>query len=261
MTPTTLSSEPVSTAGLSLPDLPPPGGLCAIHQPNLFPRLATLAKLATADYWIVLDDVQFARRDYQHRVRLAALDNPTRWQWLSISTHLPHGRSTLIGQARLADPTRCRRRVAQLLADYYRNSDHWPAFKQQLGSMLTQFETTDRLADVAEASTQLLLRAVGWTGQIIRSSDLPSRNGRSERLADLARATGASTYLCGTGGMRYLDTKAFRAHAVEVQPFQAPLSGIWESARKLSALHALMLIGPQALSRELGDLATLTRTP
>jgi hypothetical protein len=41
--------------------------LCAIHQPNFFPRLSTLAKLFTADIWVVLDDVQFARRDYQHR--------------------------------------------------------------------------------------------------------------------------------------------------------------------------------------------------
>jgi hypothetical protein len=32
-----------------------------IHQPNLFPRLSTLAKLFSADQWIVLDDVQFAR--------------------------------------------------------------------------------------------------------------------------------------------------------------------------------------------------------
>jgi hypothetical protein len=35
--------------------------LCAIHQPNFFPRLSTLAKLFTADIWVILDDVQFAR--------------------------------------------------------------------------------------------------------------------------------------------------------------------------------------------------------
>ncbi|MEV0907289.1 WbqC family protein [Streptomyces hokutonensis] len=55
-----------------------------IHQPNLFPRLSTLAKLFAADRWIVLDDVQFARRDYQNRTRLAALDDPSRQQWLTL---------------------------------------------------------------------------------------------------------------------------------------------------------------------------------
>jgi WbqC-like protein family len=46
---------------------------CAIHQPNLFPRLSTLFKLYATDIWIVLDTVQFNHRDYQHRARLAAL--------------------------------------------------------------------------------------------------------------------------------------------------------------------------------------------
>ena len=92
-----------------------PGGLCAIHQPNLFLRLSTLAKLFTADYWIVLDDVQFTRRDYQHRTRLADLKEPSPRQWLSILTHLPHGRSTLIHQVLMTEPHRCRRRTAQML--------------------------------------------------------------------------------------------------------------------------------------------------
>jgi hypothetical protein len=38
--------------------------VCAIHQPNLFPRTSTVAKLLAADVWVVLDDVQFYARDY-----------------------------------------------------------------------------------------------------------------------------------------------------------------------------------------------------
>ncbi|MFD1540682.1 WbqC family protein [Nonomuraea guangzhouensis] len=156
MTPTRRFSAPDSTAGFLRPD-PPYGEVCAIHQPNLFPRLATLTKLFTADYWIVLDDVQFARRDYQHRARLAPLDGSRLPQWLSLSTHLPYGRSTTIRGARPADPTRCQRRVAQLLADHYRNSAYWPPFKRRLETVLAAFESTDRLADVTELSTRLLL--------------------------------------------------------------------------------------------------------
>lgn len=55
---------------------PTPGTGVRTDQPNLFPRLTTLAKLFAADTWIILDDVQFTRRDYQHRTRLAALDAP-----------------------------------------------------------------------------------------------------------------------------------------------------------------------------------------
>ncbi|MEU7864345.1 WbqC family protein [Nonomuraea sp. NPDC049141] len=253
MTPTRLFSAPDSTAGSLRPDLPY-GEVCAIHQPNLFPRLATLAKLFTADYWIVLDDVQFARRDYQHRACLASLDGSRPLRWLSISTHLPHGRSTTIRGARLADPARCRRRVVQLLADHYRHSAYWPPFKRRLEPVLAAFESTDRLADVTELSTRMLLEEVGWPGRILHSSDLLARGERSQRLADLAWLTGATTYLCGTGGMRYLDPAAFRVHSIEVLPFQTPASDIWASAREVSAVHALMLAGPCALRRELAAL-------
>ncbi|WP_435192546.1 WbqC family protein [Streptomyces sp. NRRL F-5630] len=79
---TNSSSVTASRATSSGSDLPAPGDLCAIHQPNLFPRLTTLAELFAADYWIVLDDVRFTRRDYQHRARLAAVEAPGRRQCL-----------------------------------------------------------------------------------------------------------------------------------------------------------------------------------
>lgn len=56
----------------------------------------------------MLDDVQVARRDYQHRTRLAPLGGPAEPQWLSIATHLPNGRATTIRGPRLADPARWR---------------------------------------------------------------------------------------------------------------------------------------------------------
>ncbi|MFF1418251.1 WbqC family protein [Streptomyces sp. NPDC058280] len=233
-----------SPAVSSLPDLPEPGGLCAIHQPNLFPRLTTLAKLFAADYWIVLDDVQFTRRDYQHRARLGALDEPDRRQWLTIPTCLPHGRSTLIRDALIDDPDRARRKTAGMLRQHYGASPHWPALALVLDQVLDTFDT-GRTAAVAAASTRLLLDLLGWQGQILTSSDLPSRPGRSQRLADLSAVTGARAYVCGTGGMTYLDPAPFAAKGIDVLPFQPPTTNIWSSSRRLSALWAMAALGPQ----------------
>ncbi|MET9972249.1 WbqC family protein, partial [Streptomyces sp. NPDC006356] len=127
------SSATASPAASSPRDLPEPGGLCAIHQPNVFPRLTTLAKLFAADYWIVLDDVQFTRRDYQHRARLA---DPARQQWLTIPTHLPNGRPTLIRDAVIDDPALARRRTAGMLRQHYGASPHWPALAKALEPVL-----------------------------------------------------------------------------------------------------------------------------
>nr|WP_323188771.1 WbqC family protein [Streptomyces antibioticus] len=206
----------------------------------MFPRLTTLAKLFAADYWIVLDDVQFTRRDYQHRARLADLDDPARQQWLTIPTHLPNGRPTLIRDARIDDPALACRRTAGMLRQHYGSSPHWPALAKALGPVLDAF-TTGRTATVAEISTRVLLDLLGWKGQILTSSQLPSRPGRSVRLADLSAATGARAYLCGTGGMTYLDPAPFAARNIAVAPFRPPLINICSSGRQLSALWPLRL--------------------
>ncbi|MFH8411441.1 WbqC family protein [Streptomyces sp. NPDC018019] len=169
--------------------------------------------------------MQFTRRDYQHRARLAALDDPTRRQWLTIPTHLPGGRQTTIRDALIVDPARSRRRIAQMLSQHYSASPHWPALHGRLDTVFDLFTTTDKTADVAEASTRLLLDLLDWTGAVLHSSQLPARNDRSQRLADLAAATGARTYLCGTGGMRYLDTAPFAAQNITVLPFTTPPHG------------------------------------
>ncbi|MFJ1595738.1 WbqC family protein [Streptomyces sp. NPDC088261] len=236
-----------SPAVSSLPDLPRPGGLCAIHQPNLFPRLTTLAKLFAADYWIVLDDVQFTRRDYQHRARLGALNEPNRSQWLTVPTRLPHGRPTLIRDALIDDPDRSRRKTAGMLRQHYGASAHWPVLAQAMDPVLTAFDT-GRTAAVAKASTRVLLDLLGWQGQILTSSDLPSRPGRSQRLADLSAVTGARAYVCGTGGMTYLDPAPFAADGIAVVPFRPPTTPLWSSGRRLSAMGALAALGPRDLA-------------
>jgi hypothetical protein len=238
----------------SLPDLPEPGGLCAIHQPNLFPRLTTLAKLFVADYWVVLDDVQFARRDCQHRARLGILDEPCRRQWLSVPTHLPHGRSTLIRDALIDDPDRACRKTAGMLRQYYGASPYWPSLAQALAPVLDAFGT-GRTATVAETSTRALLGLLGWQGKSLTSSVLPSRPGRSQRLADLSAITGARAYLCGTGGMAYLDPAPFAAEDIAVTPFRPPTIGIWSSGRSLSSLGALAALGPQEVATIMQRLA------
>ncbi|WP_327176677.1 WbqC family protein [Streptomyces sp. NBC_01335] len=245
------SSTTASPAASSLPDLPEPGGLCAIHQPNLFPRLTTLAKLFAAEYWIVLDDVQFTRRDYQHRARLGDLDEPNRSQWLTIPTRLPYGRPTLIRDVLIDDPHRARRKTAGMLRQHYGASPYWPALARVLDEVLDVFDT-GRTAAVAAASTHLLLDLLGWRGQILTSSDLLSRPGRSQRLADLCAVTRARAYLCGTGGMAYLDPAPFAAQGIDVLAFKPPTTtDIWSFSQRLSALSALAALGPQRLGTRL----------
>ncbi|MFE7246238.1 WbqC family protein [Streptomyces sp. NPDC057580] len=133
-------------------------------------------------------------------------------------------------------------------------SPHCLTLAQALDPVLDAF-TTGKTAAVAEASTRLLLDLAGWRGQVLTSSRLPSRPGRSQRLAGLAAATGARAYLCGTGGMTYLDVAPFAAQSIAVAPFRLPTTGFWSSGRRTSALWAMATLGRQAVAACLQALA------
>ncbi|WP_208113009.1 WbqC family protein [Actinorugispora endophytica] len=237
-----------------LPDLPKSGGLCAIRQPNLLPRLTTLTKLFAAGYWVVLDDVQFTRHDYHHRAHLGDLDEPDRRQWITVPTRLPHGRPTLIRDTLIDNLDRACRKTAGMLRQYYGASPYWPALAQALAPVLDAFGT-GRTATVAETSTRALLGLLGWQGKILTSSDLPSRPGRSQWLADLSAITGARAYLCGTGGMTYLHPASFAAEDIAITPFRPPTTGTWSSDWSLSSLGVLAALGPQEVAAIMQRLA------
>lgn len=109
-------------------------------------------------------------------------------------------------------------------------------------------------------STRVILDAFGWAGTVVRSSDLHARTDRSARLADLTREAGADTYICGTGGARYLEPAAFDALGVNVDYFGQPAwvdPGIWETGKSLSATWALARYGRLARTASAKRLSSI----
>jgi WbqC-like protein family len=238
------------------------GMLCAIHQPNFLPRLSTLAKLYAADIWIILDDVQFTRRDYQHRCYLAPVpDARLPGRWLTLPVHLPGGRETLIRDTRLAEPALAAKRTSSILRHYHRRAPYRSEILNLIPGIEETITGTGRLADVSEHATIALLRLLNWPGAMCRSSGILARAGRSERLADLTRAVGASAYLCGTGGSRYLDQAPFAALGVSVAIFTPPqhLAALSpEDTRRVSVLTDLAAVGSERLSAAIREHARLS---
>lgn len=141
-----------------------------------------------------------------------------------------------------------------MLRQHYGASPYWPALAPALAPVLDAFGT-GKTATVAEISTRALLGLLGWRGEILTSSNLPSRPGRSQRLAGLSAITGARAYVCGTGGMTYLDLAPFAAEGIAVLPFQPPKTNIWSSSRSLSSPWALAALGPQDVAACMQRLA------
>ena len=236
------------------------GMLCAIRQPNFLPRLSTLAKLYASDIWVILDDVQFTRRGYQHRCYLAPVaDAYLPGRWLTLPVHLPGGRATMIRDARLAEPALTARRTSASSGSTAcavpfrcpgpdprdRGSDHghWTARRRQRARH-------DRPAPPPELAQRHLsqqrhpglrrpFRTASRPHACRRGSHVPVRNGRQPlpRPGPLRRP----------GTLRR-----------DVHPAAAPGRPSPEDTRRVSALADLAAAGPERLSAAIREHVRLS---
>jgi hypothetical protein len=194
-------------------------GACAIHQPNFFPRLGTLLKIALADTWVVLSRVQFARRDYQHRCLVAPYRRATALGWSTVPVHTPRGRSTLIEDLEISGPEETARRLYRTMTLHYARSPGWPSIEPVVDTTVAAIRR-GRFLEAVTQSGVALLHLGGWKGEVIADAGLDVSDERSERLADLAVAAGASEYICGAGGRAYLRMEPFDQSSIDVAFFR-----------------------------------------
>ncbi len=55
--------------------------ILAAHQPQYLPWLGYLHKIAGADVFLILDDVQYKKNEWQNRNRIKSAEG---WQWVTV---------------------------------------------------------------------------------------------------------------------------------------------------------------------------------
>ena len=55
--------------------------ILAAHQPQYLPWLGYLQKIAGADVFLILDDVQYKKNEWQNRNRIKSAEG---WQWVTV---------------------------------------------------------------------------------------------------------------------------------------------------------------------------------
>jgi hypothetical protein len=223
--------------------------IVAIHQPHFIPWLGYLHRMAQADRFIVLDHVQFERRNYQNRSQIR-LENEARWLTVPVIQ--------VSQKERIVDKQIDRRETAgtwsrnlfATLRYAYRESAHFDAYAAELKKIFEWPWT--RLVDLDAAMLDFLRGAFGITTPLVRSSDLQVEGAKGELIMNLCRAVKADALLAGFGGSRgYLDAAAFAAQGIRIVPhkFTHPVYKQCGEAPFIPGLASVDLLfnaGPQA---------------
>ena len=234
--------------------------LVAIHQPTYLPWLGYLGRMATADLFVLLDHVQFERRNYQNRTRVRIEGEP---RWLTVPVE-QRAREEPIAEKRIdnrLDGMRHWSRIHYLtLRHAYRHASHLADYVAPLKKIYEQ--RFDKLVDLNFALLEFLRHAFAIRTPLVWSSTLGARGTKSDLVLDVCRRVGARALLVGLGGSRaYLDREAFARAGIELvfQEFEHPVyrqcgangSGTPGPATApftpgLSAIDLLLNCGPDA---------------
>ena len=227
--------------------------LVAIHQPCFLPWLGYLDRMMRSDLFVILDHVQFERRNYQNRTLVRNGDEA---KWLTVPVVQVSQKETIL-EKRIDNPAETPRggrwwgpTTFSTLKYAYRKAPHFARYAPKLEELLnTRWEM---LVDLDLAMLDFLREELGITTRLARSSQLQVQGAKSELLLNICKATGATAFFGGLGGSRtYLDKAAFDAAGMGVvwQEFahpEYPQCGDAPFIKGLSAVDILFNCGPAA---------------
>lgn len=215
------------------------------HQPEYLPYIGFFQKIARADRFILVDHVQFAKKDFQNRNYIRTNDG----RLLLTVPVLSKGRfDQPIKDIEINQTTPWARKHWQSVYFAYRKAPGFHLYAEELKGVYDA--SWERLADLTSTLIALMLKWLGLDISITRSSELGITSGSTTLLVDMCRAVGATTYVSGAGGRDYVDLALLRQHGIRHYfcPFQHPeysqIHG--DFVPNLSALDLLMNHGEGA---------------
>ena len=166
-----------------------------------------------ADEFVLLDSVQFTRRDWRTRNRIKT---PNGVEWLTIPVEVKNKYDQQVSDVRIADRGWARRHWETLRHNYARAAC-FDAYASEVEEWYREAGVLTRLSDVNHLFLTSIARTLGITTPFFWSADYPLVDGATARLVEICRASGATRYLSGPTAREYLDEAEFHEAGVEVE--------------------------------------------
>lgn len=197
--------------------------ICAIHQPQTFPYLGYFTKMAQADCFVYLDNVQFKKNEWQNRNRIKT-DNG--WQWLTVP--VLHNFGQPIDAVAINPTVNWREKHLQMLQTNYGKAPFFAKYFPALQSIYSR--KWEKLVDFNLTTLAWLKEVLGIATPTYLASQLITAQENAaltadERLIWICQRLKADTYLSGAGGHDYLQSDLFPHHGIKLifQEYQHPV--------------------------------------
>ena len=192
--------------------------IAAAHQPHYLPWLGYIHKILVSDVFVLLDTVQYAKNGWINRNKVKTSRG---WQWITVPVVHRFG-DPILAVAIDARQLWSRKHLQALISNYSRArffSRYCPVFDDLYA------RPWERLAELNCAVVARLLECMNVSRELVKASELGLPDEPTERLIGACKAVGATTYLSGPHGVKYMRLERFEEEGIEVvfQDFRHPV--------------------------------------
>jgi len=195
--------------------------IVATMQPTYLPWLGYFNMMAQADVFVLLDNVQFAKRSWQQRNRIKTQQGELMLTVPVLSAHKFHQR---MSETLIDTDSRFGTKHAKTIERSYSKA---PYARHHMSEVLDLVSSGEgNLAQFNEAIISWLALTLEIDTRIIRGSDLQATGDKTQLTVNQLTEIGADTYFAAAGSRPYVSTEpAFSESGIKVifQDFQHPV--------------------------------------
>jgi hypothetical protein len=192
--------------------------LIAIHQPQYLPWLGYIDKIDKADVFVILDNVQYKKNEWQNRNRIKTAQG-CQWMTVPVLYRFPEK----INEVRINNKENWSRKHLQALITNYSNSTFFDNYRSFFDDIFSH--NWNRLVDINIEIIKFLISTLDLKTKLVIASDLKLREEPTERLVDICKILDGNKYLAGKDGNKYMNLELFEEEGIEVifQDFKHPV--------------------------------------
>jgi hypothetical protein len=185
----------------------------AAIQSSYIPWRGYFDIVGLVDEFILLDEVQYTKRDWRNRNRVKTAQGPL---WLTIPVQVKGRYRQRIDEVRVADRDWAERHW-QTLRQAYATAERFDVVAEQIAALYERAAELERLSDVNRLFLEGLSPLLGIDTKLSWSTDYDSQGAKTERLVTLCEQAGADEYVSGPSARDYLDEGEFASRGIAVR--------------------------------------------
>jgi len=185
-----------------------------VTQSNYIPWKGFFDSINMVDEFILYDDMQFTRRDWRNRNVVKTANG---LQWLTIPVEVKGKYFQKIRETRVSDRGWNRHHMAQL-KQWYSKSECYRDTVDFVEDLYAHADS-DYLSEINFHFLKGICGFLDIRTPIRFSGEFTLAEGKTERLVDLCRQTGATDYYTGPAAKNYMDENLFSRENITVHYF------------------------------------------